>query len=412
MKRIIALMLALAMLCCACGDKAVPVSDVGERAVSADEAAQVILIDIGVDLALMQCVSASYEADDLAAFVKGFYGLESEAYTDCAIYQMGGTEALEVSVFRLSEQADADSVRECLEAYKLGRQGDFFGYNPEQAAIVEDSVIAISNDGRYAAVLISYDPQRAEKAFYAVLGERVPETVSTPEPTATPAPEESPEPGQEPLHSNFEPPEGWTKFDPPGIDNMNIWDASDVIAAVRSGSDEGLDKKERQLYAATVELLDEIITEGMSDLEKEWAVYSWLTLNVEYDYRHYEPGATVPRDSYKPNGPLVNGLAVCLGYATAFQFLMDILDVECITVVGAAFNSSEDHAWNMVRIDGAWYCVDATWDLSNGVAMENCCYFNVSSEWMAITDHQWDYENTPLAVSEEDGSYVGYLPAQ
>ena len=54
--------------------------------------------------------------------------------------------------------------------------------------------------------------------------------------------------------------------------------------------------------------------------------------------------------------------------------------------------------------------LEATWDLSNGVSQENCLYFNVSSDWMAMSDHQWDYYNTPIAVSPENGSYQIYVP--
>ena len=80
---------------------------------------------------------------------------------------------------------------------------------------------------------------------------------------------------------------------------------------------------------------------------------------------------------------------------------MDVLDIECITVVGAGFSSREDHAWNMVKIDGEWYCIDATWDV--GSVPRHFQYFNVSSEYMALSDHQWDYEAYPIALPEEIG---------
>lgn len=427
MKRIIAILLIMALLLCACGETqtARPSSEL-----SADELAKAVIAYLGQEAAAMENANSIYDAAALEGFVEGYYGLLSEAYDDCAIYRKGGAEAFEISVFRLNESADGENVQECLEEYRRSRQGDFFGYNPEQEAIVEKSLVCVYKG--YGAVLICENAQSAVNAFKAAVDGASPggyiaapeptdnpEPTSSPEPAATPEPASTPEPVSSPTpspegaeeNSGFKIPSHWSKFIPPGIDDMSIWDSSAVVAAVKAGSSEGLNKKDKKLYEATVEILDEIISQGMTELEMEWAVYSWLTLNAEYDYRHYDIPNAAPRDSYKPHGPIVEGTAVCLGFATAFQYFMDILDIECITVVGAAFGSREDHAWNMVRIDEVWYCVDVTWDLSNGVAQENCSYFNVSSDWMAITDHQWDYKNTPIAIAAEDGSYEVYVPA-
>jgi transglutaminase/protease-like cytokinesis protein 3 len=184
---------------------------------------------------------------------------------------------------------------------------------------------------------------------------------------------------------------------------MTIYDTSAVLAAFEAGSDEGLNRKDRELYHGCKEVLEQVIREGMSDYEKEWAIYSWLVTNVDYDWSHNDPAQTTPRDSYHPYGAVVRREAVCLGFATAFQLFMDLLEVECITVVGAAFHSLDAHAWNMVRLNGEWYCVDATWDRGRGGSPNICGYFNVTSDRMAKTDHQWDYENTPMATATDGG---------
>ena len=105
----------------------------------------------------------------------------------------------------------------------------------------------------------------------------------------------------------------------------------------------------------------------------------------------------------------MNHTAVCLGYATTFQLLMDMAGVECITVAGASRSSTEDHGWNVVRLNGNWYCVDVTWDAnyreygySRGRESE-WRYFNITSNEMAATDHQWDYANIPEAVTRGNG---------
>ena len=143
----------------------------------------------------------------------------------------------------------------------------------------------------------------------------------------------------------------------------------------------------------------------MSGLEKETAAYRWLVNNVDYDWSHQDALAETDRRAYGPYGGLVDRAAVCLGYAVSFQLLMDMSGVECITVVGAGFNSAGDHAWNMVKLDGEWYCVDATWDANAREQRQEeqaWRYFNLTSDEMA-RNHQWDYANTPEATAEDRG---------
>lgn len=64
-------------------------------------------------------------------------------------------------------------------------------------------------------------------------------------------------------------------------------------------------------------------------------------------------------------GPLVEGMAVCDGYAKAFKYACDQKGIPCLIVVGTATNSlgqTGSHAWNYVYVDGVWYQVDTDWD--------------------------------------------------
>lgn len=55
---------------------------------------------------------------------------------------------------------------------------------------------------------------------------------------------------------------------------------------------------------------------------------------------------------------LVNGTAVCLGYAQVYQDLLGRAGITSRIVVSDPMK----HAWNLVQIDGNWYHVDLTWD--------------------------------------------------
>ncbi len=90
-------------------------------------------------------------------------------------------------------------------------------------------------------------------------------------------------------------------------------------------------------------------------------------LSTDYEVEVYVHNALLDKISYDLRAPLnqsaysglVNGKTVCAGYARAFQYLMTELGIPCYYCTGYA---GEAHAWNIVRLDGEYYNVDATWD--------------------------------------------------
>lgn len=88
-------------------------------------------------------------------------------------------------------------------------------------------------------------------------------------------------------------------------------------------------------------------------------VHDYIVESIEYEQ------TTSQSNIYDLYGALVNKKSVCEGYAKAFKYLMDNLDIPCTIVIGKATNSegnTENHAWNYVQIDDNWYAVDCTWD--------------------------------------------------
>lgn len=101
----------------------------------------------------------------------------------------------------------------------------------------------------------------------------------------------------------------------------------------------------------------QIISEAQSlssDYEKEKFVHDQLIEKVSYNL-----GAPMNQSAYSA---LVNGQTVCAGYARAFQYLLQQLDIPCYYCIGYA---GEEHAWNIVALDDGYYNVDATWDDSD-----------------------------------------------
>ena len=329
-----------------------------------------------------------YSDEEINALLSDFYGLEDLVWYDAAIVRMEGVRAFELAVLSVPREKQ-DTVVKAWQEYLLDRQGDFTGYEPEQASLVESGKVLTC--GQEVALLICENADDAQSAFARCYGDGV-FAQGVPE-FLRPEPEKRPD--------------GRYVYTDPKTDDMTLFDNSAILSAWESGDDSALSAQDRAVLDAARAVFDQCVTPGMTDYDKEYALYAWLTGNVTYDQTHYEKQGA-PRTSYEPYGPLVKGKGVCLGYAETFRLLMDMAGIECITVTGAGFRNRENHAWNMVRLNGEWYCADPTWDINpwvtvDGESIAMYSYFNVTSQYMADTDHQWDYDNTPEATAEDYG---------
>lgn len=88
-----------------------------------------------------------------------------------------------------------------------------------------------------------------------------------------------------------------------------------------------------------------------SDYGKEVYVHDALLDGITYNLQ-----APLNQTAYSA---LVNGQTVCAGYARAFQYLMRELGIPAYYCTGYA---GQNHAWNIIRLDGEYYNVDATWN--------------------------------------------------
>lgn len=80
-------------------------------------------------------------------------------------------------------------------------------------------------------------------------------------------------------------------------------------------------------------------------------------------------------------GTLINGSAVCEGYAHAMCLLLNKVGIDCYYANG--YGENAPHMWNTVKIYDEWYHLDATWD-DNDNAYFN--YFNLNDP-MVLSDH-------------------------
>ena len=108
------------------------------------------------------------------------------------------------------------------------------------------------------------------------------------------------------------------------------------------------------------EKVDSFVPDGETMYEKLLSIHDYVTSSTTY--MSDTEGALFCYSAY---GALVDGKAVCEGYAEAFKLLCDRNGIDCVLVRGNAVTSSGEaaHLWNYVRMDdGKWYAVDATWN--------------------------------------------------
>ncbi len=337
----------------------------------------------------------SLPPEDREFYLTQVYGVPENGWSGAAIYTGGDTDAKEIVVLCGLNSEQSDTAAAAMEAYRQNRALDFTGYLPDQAALVERGVVL---KGNLAVLLICADPEAAQKA----LGEQFSHLVIEPfDPEETPT-----EPYDWTREANEK---GWRLFDPPGKFDMTSYDTSVILEAWETGEENGLSERDAAILTKCKEALEAAVEPGMTDFQKELNLHDWLGQSYYgcYDRTVHDPTTPMGReDNLNPYGLLVRGYGICLSYASTFQLLMDLAGVECITVIGASSGSSSDHAWNMVKLEGEWYCVDPTWNATykEGLTQETMWpwqhrYFNVTSDYMRETDHQWDYDAVPEAAA-------------
>lgn len=173
-------------------------------------------------------------------------------------------------------------------------------------------------------------------------------------------------------------------------ENYEIKSTLDISEAYKSGNSSKLDDKQKETLDIASDILKDIITEGMTDYEKEKAVYDWMCKTLTFDAGSLVAIPEADEECDNPYGALKYHKAVCVGYATTFRLFMQMMDIECKVV----HNSECFHSWDLVNIEDNWYHVDIYSDAGVG----NYANFNVNDK-IRETAQNWDREFFPEATS-------------
>lgn len=140
---------------------------------------------------------------------------------------------------------------------------------------------------------------------------------------------------------------------------------------------------------------------SLSEKEKEQFIHDFICGNVYYD-------KLKKAYSHEIIGPLGQGVGVCEGIAKTVKILCDALGIWCIIAVSEANPEKKmkyRHAWNIVRIDGTYYHLDATFDNSLGRdEIIRYDYFNLD-DTRIFRDHEPVIWKVPVC---DDGDHFYY----
>lgn len=145
--------------------------------------------------------------------------------------------------------------------------------------------------------------------------------------------------------------------------------------------------REAQLSQKINQIVAGIPSSATSDAEKALYLHDYVVKNVTYKKEG---------DHQTAAGALLDGKAVCAGYADAYLRLLTAVGIEAHTITGDAINAAgqrERHAWTMVVIDGKCLFTDVTWDdpFINGVQSTD----HISHDYFHITLEQISKDHIP-----------------
>lgn len=180
--------------------------------------------------------------------------------------------------------------------------------------------------------------------------------------------------------------------------SYKILDTSSISDAYRSNSTNKLTTpEEKETLKLASELLNKITKDTMTLHEKELAIHDWLVTNISIPDGSLSSVPIGNGSTFTPYGVLKYKKAVCVGYATTFKLLMNMVGAECMV----EHNLSLTHSWNVVKLeDNQWYLVDVYNDAMRYTsASKNIPHqaFNVTNDFMNTDEPQFDTSLYPVA---------------
>ncbi|MCK8060365.1 MULTISPECIES: S-layer homology domain-containing protein [unclassified Fusibacter] len=122
------------------------------------------------------------------------------------------------------------------------------------------------------------------------------------------------------------------------------------------------------------------LDENLQDYEKAKVIYDWIIKNNEYDLSN-------KMISHTAYAGIHYHKIVCQGYSALYNYMLEKLGIEAISVAGKIKNSGVDHSWNQVTLDGRTFYVDVTFGdpVPNRPDQVDDTYFDITEEALRKT---------------------------
>lgn len=151
------------------------------------------------------------------------------------------------------------------------------------------------------------------------------------------------------------------------------------------------DAHQEQFVDAQVrQILPTIVHDAMTEKEKVLAVNDFIVRQTVY-------GTATNASPHSAFAVLMEGQAVCQGYALLAYKMIDLLNIDVLYVTGEA--GGVGHAWNLVYVDHTWQHLDTTWNdpVPDRDDKVSHAYAFLTDEELLQT-HTWVRANYPQAL--------------
>ena len=136
-------------------------------------------------------------------------------------------------------------------------------------------------------------------------------------------------------------------------------------------------------FAEQIEgILNEVLEDDWSDVEKALALYVYFSRTYEYDWATYYADLEHPADYTTTFRLFKEGIGICREIAPAYSYLLMQIGIDATTVFGS------NHEWSFVRMDGRNYHIDPTYVLNEPDSM---AYFMMTDDQRDATGCSKDH---------------------